>query len=60
MSIISQDTAVYIAKLFTGEESLLVGTHEGDEYYYTDENYDEWNGNDQYQDGEYDSDQMAA
>ena len=60
MSIISQDTAVYIAKLFTGEESLLVGTHDGDEYYYTDENYDEWNGNDQYQDGEYDSDQMAA
>ena len=58
MSIISQESAVEWAKLFSEQASLLVGSHDGDEYYYTDENYDEWNNNNQ--PDEYNSDQMAA
>ena len=44
---------MYLAKLFTGDESLVVGSHDGDEYYYTDENYDEWNNNNQDQSDEW-------
>ena len=59
MSIISLDSAEYWAKLFTQNAKLIVGTHDGDEYYYTDENYDEWNGNDDYS-SDYNSDDMGA